>query len=211
MSLLYDVCPLGTLTSALSSKSLRGDEHFHHGPRWHNIILYLFPSLTATMATDTINTPLQTQKLTPHKEEAAQVECIICTETKHFGYFPTIQLSADCHHERNVCLQCVRLSIAADLKHKLWHHINCPSCGSRMSEDVIRRYASPETREKYENLLTRQMLESQEGFRWVSEMIANHSEHPELERNAWLIVTNSVHSRVVRAATSTRVGKTSPS
>lgn len=168
MSLQDDVCPFGPLTSALSSRSLRGDDYFHQGASWHNIIAYFFPSLRSTMATRTINTRSQTQKLASHETVVVQIECVVCTETKDLLRFPLSKLSTDCQHAMHVCVQCVRLSITADIKNKHWQDINCPVCNSRLDAAVIQRYASPEIRAKYESLLTRHMLESQEGFRWVS-------------------------------------------
>lgn len=67
-----------------------------------------------------------------------------------------------------VCVECVRLSIAEDFKNKPWQDINCPECNNRLDADVVLCYASPETRAKYDDFLTKNMLESQEGFRWVS-------------------------------------------
>ncbi|KAJ4419912.1 hypothetical protein N0V85_000799 [Neurospora sp. IMI 360204] len=127
------------------------------------------------MATRTINTRSQTQKLASHEtvviqiEEVVQIECVVCTETKDLLHFPLSKLSTDCQHAMHVCVQCVRLSITADLKNKHWQDINCPVCDSRLDAAVIQRYANPETRAKYESLLTRHMLESQEGFRWCTE------------------------------------------
>jgi hypothetical protein len=124
------------------------------------------------MATRTINTRSQTQKLASHEavviqiEEVVQIECVVCTETKDLLHFP-LKLSTDCQHAMHVCVDCVRLCITADFTNKYWQDITCPVCNSRLDETVIQRYASPEIRAKYESLLTRHMLESQEGFRWV--------------------------------------------
>ncbi|KAK3955844.1 hypothetical protein QBC32DRAFT_229243, partial [Pseudoneurospora amorphoporcata] len=118
------------------------------------------------MATRTIN---KRSKLASQKIEVVQIECLVCTETKDLLYFPSSKLAADCQHEMHVCVQCVRLSIAADLKNKHWQDISCPACNSRLDAAAIERYSSPETRAKYESLLTKHMLESQEGFRWCAE------------------------------------------
>lgn len=168
MSLLHDVWPLWSMTSPLSSRSLRGDEYFHQGPSWHTIIAYFLPSFNSTMATHTINTRSKTKSLASQKTEVAHIECLVCTEAKALNHFPLFTLSTECQHEMHVCLDCVRLSIEADLKNKHWQEISCPSCDSRLDARAIELYAGPETRAKYESLLTRHMLESQEGFRWVS-------------------------------------------
>ncbi|KAK3488017.1 uncharacterized protein B0T23DRAFT_323735 [Neurospora hispaniola] len=126
------------------------------------------------MATLTVETRSQTEKLASNKTEAVQtetvqIECVVCTETKDFLHFPLSKLSTDCQHAMRVCVECVRLSITADLKNKYWQDINCPECNNRLDADVVLRYASPETRAKYEDFLTKHMLESQEGFRWCTE------------------------------------------
>ncbi|KAK3400231.1 hypothetical protein B0T20DRAFT_496623 [Sordaria brevicollis] len=169
MSLLYDVCPLGPLTSALSSRNLRGDERYHQGPSWRLLTAYLFPFKLPAMATQPINAQSQTQQLTPPKTEVSQLECLICTEVKTLIDFPSVKLSTNCKHEMRACLQCIRWAIAADLKNKHWQDIGCPDCGRSLDSETIVRYASPETRAKYEKILTRHMLESQEGFRWCAE------------------------------------------
>lgn len=162
------MCPLGLLTSALSSRNLRADDCFHQVPGWRDLIAYFFPFLIPAMATHTINTQSQAQTLASNKPDVVQIECLVCTEAKILFDFPLFRLTTDCKHAMRVCLQCIRLSIAADLKNKHWQDIACPDCGSRLDAAAIEDYASPETRAKYESILTKHMLESQEGFRWVS-------------------------------------------
>jgi hypothetical protein len=94
-------------------------------------------------------------------------ECIICTESKETTAFPNSTLTATCEHAQTACFQCIQTSIKAEVNNKSWREVACPECSSLLTYESVQRYADVETREKYEDMSIRHVIQSDDDFIWV--------------------------------------------
>lgn len=109
-------------------------------------------------------------------------ECIICLDPKSISDFPTDPLTTTCDHPPRTCLDCLQQAISADLK--LSARVACPECEGIISHEAIQRYADEGARQRYDDIATRQALESVEGFIWVCLRLYHISREVTLYRGA---------------------------
>ena len=74
-------------------------------------------------------------------ERTTNVECIICLETLNADRFLMRKVTSSCKHEPNICLDCLRQSIASQFTGKIWNQICCPSCNERLEYHDIKAFA----------------------------------------------------------------------
>ena len=72
-------------------------------------------------------------------------ECIACFERLTENHHSVSKISEVYAHEVNLCQICLSQSIATQFTTKMWNHIDCPECGSRLNADDINRHADRET------------------------------------------------------------------
>ena len=69
-------------------------------------------------------------------------ECSICLEDYPGDEFLHVPLTTGCSHKLKVCRKCVSMSIDVQIPDVTWDQIKCPECPSKLSYDVVKRYAS---------------------------------------------------------------------
>jgi hypothetical protein len=115
--------------------------------------------------------PLQAEGLTPGSRIFCLlelVECAVCgdDETPYAEFEDPITIG--CLHKRQTCSACLRRWIATKLDNGQWNAIGCPGddCKEVLQYIDVRRLASEEHFERYENLATRAALGSMPDFHW---------------------------------------------
>ena len=119
--------------------------------------IYANPFAAAFKPIDPIQRPVKPPRH-PRQNSAAgsviqglrdQIECNVCTETKHSSYFPAGKITEKCRHTVDVCTECLTEWIDVQSHDKIWNEIDCPSCGSRLAPEDINKYGSRDVKNRY--------------------------------------------------------------
>ncbi|KUJ07627.1 uncharacterized protein LY89DRAFT_359859 [Mollisia scopiformis] len=96
------------------------------------------------------------------------IECQVCLDEKLPEQFPPRNPTDNCFHETtDCCRECLARSITSSFESNVWNDIRCPICNLRLEHKDIAEFATPETFRRYDDLSTRQALESEiPNFRW---------------------------------------------
>ncbi|KAK7966924.1 uncharacterized protein PG986_001201 [Apiospora aurea] len=70
-------------------------------------------------------------------------ECVICCETKTLKEFSTRPVSYACTHTISACLECVQLSLQAQLEEKSIQQIICPECPELLTFRDVQAFVTP--------------------------------------------------------------------
>ncbi|KAI9784778.1 MAG: hypothetical protein M1839_001508 [Geoglossum umbratile] len=101
---------------------------------------------------------------TLHFEETR--ECIVDSENHPIPMFPR-RITSQCEHVVNICQGCVQMTIKAGMEMTDWNKIKCPDpeCPAVMSHYDIKHLLTEEDFQRYDTLVTRAYLSSDEQFR----------------------------------------------
>ena len=76
-------------------------------------------------------------------------ECAVCLQPQHEHSRVSDKITQFCTHEKNLCQDCVSQSISIQFRNKMWNHIDCPSCGLRLSASDVNTHGDKETIRRY--------------------------------------------------------------
>lgn len=94
------------------------------------------------------------------------VDCISCSEPLTNLEAPNLRITQSCNHDRDICLDCLSQHIDIQYRDNIWDQIRCPSEGCReiLNADDVNKYAAPETVNRYNDRLARQLLQNDKSF-----------------------------------------------
>lgn len=96
---------------------------------------------------------------------APTTTCAVCADDKRVSELP-ISITSVCNHDSTTCKDCLRQWLQSSLETNEWNRLKCPDCPGLLQYPDVKRYASPETFERYDTLATRAALEDIPNFRW---------------------------------------------
>ncbi|KAL2261053.1 hypothetical protein VTK26DRAFT_4773 [Humicola hyalothermophila] len=93
-----------------------------------------------------------------------EMTCNICVEDKTVVEMrnPTVR----CEHPPTVCRDCVQSWLRTNIEGSKWRGLNCPECGEVLDYQDVRRCASKEMFERYDYLMTHDVLNGIDEFRF---------------------------------------------
>lgn len=108
------------------------------------------------------------------EEESSQIgaectrtrECIVCGESKEPLEFPATAPTSSCAHPSNTCSKCLQSWMASEFDTKGCDGIKCPECPETLDYNDIRKAASPQTFDAYDQMSTRNVLSNLPEFAW---------------------------------------------
>ena len=101
-----------------------------------------------------------------HPSTTASVDCISCSEPLADLDAPNLRITQSCNHDRDICLDCLSQHIDIQFRDNIWDQIRCPSEGCReiLNADDVNEYATPETVNRYNDRLARQLFQNDKSF-----------------------------------------------
>ncbi|MDI1493464.1 MAG: hypothetical protein OHK93_005254 [Ramalina farinacea] len=101
-----------------------------------------------------------------HPASTASVDCISCSEPLINLEAPNLRITQSCNHDRDICLDCLSQHIDIQFRDNIWDQIRCPSEGCRdiLNADDVNKYAAPETVNRYNDRLARQLFQNDKAF-----------------------------------------------
>jgi len=76
--------------------------------------------------------------------------CAICVQTSEARNFHQGKMSQFCmHHEKPVCILCIKNDIARQIRFADWVRLSCCYCGMPLPPNFVRKYIAPERLEAY--------------------------------------------------------------
>jgi hypothetical protein len=81
------------------------------------------------------------------------VECSACLQDLEQSSFPEQRITELCAHNPITCKECLIRYLDTQIPILNWDQLQCPDCRVPLPYDVVQRWASADTFEKYENLL----------------------------------------------------------
>lgn len=79
------------------------------------------------------------------------IECSICLQGLSVERFPNLRITSSCNHFSDVCVDCLRQSIASQFAINVWDQIYCPICKQRLGYMDMKTHANPDDFERYWN------------------------------------------------------------
>jgi IBR domain, a half RING-finger domain len=107
-------------------------------------------------------------ELSQHRPKACEIQFtyLTCLDTLPLQWFPVIPITSRCFRELHraanqsfICKSCLNHSINAQLSSSRPDNMDCSLCHQRMTHHDIKRWAEPETFEKYDRLITLQAIQ----------------------------------------------------
>jgi len=103
-----------------------------------------------TLGAATVSSTVIAASLPSNK--TVRVICSVCSITKKFvpfgqkgrSDFPGLNLTSECSHDPQVCLECLSSWIEVQLSSKGWDGICCPQCPQLLEHNIIQKFATPE-------------------------------------------------------------------
>ena len=75
--------------------------------------------------------------------------CLVCWTTPRESDLPRRPPTFACDHPANVCIKCLAICISTQMDARIWDHIYCPECDSRLEYFDIKEHADSATFERY--------------------------------------------------------------
>ncbi|KAK0109694.1 hypothetical protein ONS95_002373 [Cadophora gregata] len=75
-------------------------------------------------------------------------ECCVCTDSFPQHRFPNV--TSTCDHGPTVCEDCIKQSVNTQIMQVAWDKIKCPECSEALQYDVVKKWASKKSFEKYD-------------------------------------------------------------
>jgi len=79
------------------------------------------------------------------------IECSACLQDLHHNNFPEQRITELCAHDPTTCKECVTRYVDTQIPILNWDQLQCPDCRVPLPYDVVKRWASSDAFEKYEN------------------------------------------------------------
>lgn len=91
--------------------------------------------------------------------------CSTCIEDKTISEMP-IKVTARCDHQPTVCRDCMKQWLQSGVEAGRWDNLKCPDCSELLEHHDVKRNASKETFDRYDNLMVRAALKDLAEFRF---------------------------------------------
>lgn len=105
-------------------------------------------------------------------------ECIVCTEDKTAGEM-AIKTTSSCQHRSKVCRDCQKMWLEKEVQEGRWAKLKCFECLESLEYCDVKRNASKETFDRYDNFMLRNVLNDLEEFRFCLSPTCNSGQiHP---------------------------------
>jgi hypothetical protein len=103
-------------------------------------------------------------------ESHRQFECPVCMVEYPLSEAPAKPPSSKCTHDPNVCADCVKAMLVAQIGGGRWEYIKCPSntCEEELDGKDVQANTPVETFRAYNEFVTNRALSSDPNFRWCS-------------------------------------------
>lgn len=99
--------------------------------------------------------------------EAVESQCSVCAEDLRRDEYPSAPITSACTHPTtDVCKQCMRTYIGSELSNRGTAAMSCPICREEMSYFDVKRNATPEDFNRYDERTVIESLQNEPGFRW---------------------------------------------
>ncbi len=93
-------------------------------------------------------------------EENSGVAGVVCMEEITPADRPRRRITRACGHEPDVCIPCLRGSIAAQIENKVWDQIDWPSCNARLAHEDVKIFADSSVYGRYLFFKTESIIQS---------------------------------------------------
>lgn len=91
--------------------------------------------------------PMKT--LVKTEKKLPKIECSICLQGLSIKRFPKHPITSSCNHSADVCVECLRQSIASQFATNVWDQIDCPTCEQRLGYMDMKIHANPDDFRRY--------------------------------------------------------------
>ena len=92
--------------------------------------------------------------------------CIVCADDLPLERFSNVLATRGCRHENSVCRDCLQQWIETQLTTFGWEKIKCVQCQQYLQYEDVRRYATRETFNRYDELAARSVYTNEPNFVW---------------------------------------------
>ncbi|KAL2017704.1 hypothetical protein VTK56DRAFT_1729 [Thermocarpiscus australiensis] len=89
--------------------------------------------------------------------------CSVCMENKKISEMP-IRITQRCTHQPSCCRDCMKRWLESSVEAGNWESLKCPECSEILGHNDVKRYASKETFDRYDNLMLRRALKELADF-----------------------------------------------